>query len=178
MQRSDSHAQKSHQSVKNPVAIERERLGYNQELFAAVAEVSRVAVMHTEQGLVSNVPNRIYKGLGSPPGLLDHYQYWIRDTRTKNYVYLERGITRFLQPGCSEYGDWISFRMGISKSRIGFCKLFCIHPQILATFEGNWRSRSQFTPGMRRVLTSAGVGLDVVSNMELAMSRRGIGANG
>jgi hypothetical protein len=173
VQRSDTLASRSHQSVKNPVAIAREALGYNQELFAAVAEVSRIAVMHTEQGLITSVPERIYKTLGSPPGLRDHYQYWIRDTRIKNYVYLEKGIDLFLNPRCSGYGNWGEFRDRISRSRIGFCKLYCIHPQILSTFEKNWEERSQFTVGLRRVLVDAGMGRDTVANMEFAMGRRG-----
>lgn len=171
MQRSDTHAQKSHQMVKNPVAIAREQLGYNQELFAAVAEVSRVTVMHVEQGLVTNIPDRIYSALGRPPGLLDHYQYWMRDTRQKNYIYLERGVEKFLAVDKKEYGNWMAFRKEISGSKIGFCKLFCIHPEILATFENNWQGRTLFTPGMRAVLVSAGLALETIREMEFAMGR-------
>lgn len=172
MQRSDTQASKSHQSVKNPVTRIREELGYTQELFAAVAGVSRVAVMHTEQGLIKKVPDRIYKALDNPPGLDDHYRFWIRDTRLKNYPYLEKYIPGFLENSCDTYGNWDWFRKSISRSKAGFCKLYCIHPQVLANFEKSWMERGGLTIGMRVVLEDCGVPLDTIKNMEFAISRR------
>jgi transcriptional regulator with XRE-family HTH domain len=171
MQRSDTQALKNLQTIKNPVQLAREQQGYTQELLAAVAEVSRVLIVHVEQGLVKRVPKKIDRILDEP-GLENKFQWWVTDTRQKNYPHLERRLDKFIDPGCSEYGDWLGLRRGISWSKAGMCKLYCIHPQILANFEKGIERRIEFTRGMRLVLLGCGISLEVLKNMEFAMSRR------
>lgn len=141
----------------------------------AVAGISKPMVMHLEQGLVARVPNRVLEVLRPDPfsrrELDIQYQQWIRDTRTKNKPYLDAGIADFLCPGCVAYGDWVYLRSSISKSKAGFTKLYCLHPQILDTFESSVGSRIAFTPGMRSFLKGTGIDMDVVIQMEFALSR-------
>lgn len=176
MQRSDTLASRNLQTEINPIQLARVDLGYTQETLAAVAGVTKIFVQHLEFGMVVNPPYAILKQLRSDDVgfnyLKDAYSIWCCETRDKNSVYFTIPVERFLSPHCNEYGNWLTLRESISESRIGFCKLFCLHPQILSTFEKNWSVRTEFTPGMRELFKEAGIDRSIIARMDMALLRR------
>jgi hypothetical protein len=166
MQRSDSRALRNRQTRINPIQLARVNRGYTQDDLAAVARKSFIFIQHLESGLLPNVPNKILQELDIKK---EDYYEWCLETRQKNSVHLLNYLGGLIDPWEGEYGYWLAFRKKISDSKIGFCKLYCLHPQILATFEGNVWERSQLTPGMRSLFIDAGVGRDAIAAIDGAL---------
>ena len=132
-----------------------------QDDLAAVAEVSKPLIMRVEQGLISNVSISILDalyGVGESrlqAKALDAFDEWRKETRAKNIVYFLNRLER-----SDEFrGSWLSFRESICSSQVGFCKLYCIHPQVLRNFEKPKlvSKRRELSAYLKDVFSSAGI---------------------
>lgn len=150
----------------NPVQVRRELLGLSQESLAVAANVSRPLIMRIEQGLITGVSWAVLSQLHSHSSdkaqLKDDYDAWRVAVRLSNIHYV-RWIVESADDLWS--GDWKALRLCVNNSHIGFCKLYCIHPQVLSTFEKVERDR--LTPYMETVF-----GEELADKMNVKMGWR------
>lgn len=178
MQRHDTQAKENLQKKINPIVQARINRGYTQDDLAAVANRSKIFIQNLEFGIAgNNIPVRVLEELSDSSksgtkNLQNRYTQWIADTRLTNAEYLIAPVAKFCDYTENElFGDWLALRNAISTSKIGFCKLYCLHPQILATFENSWKSRTEFTPGMRELFRDCNFGVDTLRKMDNALLR-------
>lgn len=137
--------------MENPLTTARHQLHYTQHSVARELGYTNQMVLRAEQGLFTTVPPKLKAWasttLGSPPSEVEHmYQQYQKETRASNFSQLHMGYLNYLDmeiPSGSKEHPFVYFRACCSDSRVGFCKLLCLHPQILINwershFEGEW----------------------------------------
>lgn len=138
----------------NPLAKARKSLGLTQEELAHRAGVSKVLIMRLEQGLLTkptvSVLNALFRDPIEQAKALDDFDVWKVVVRKQNVGKLRAALVNW-------NGDWLVLRSGVADSKAGFCKLFCIHPQVLDNFESGIRDRRKLTGYLRSVFTDAGL---------------------
>lgn len=131
----------------------REELGLTQEQLADKSFLSRMYIQRLEQGLLSRVPsvvlNVLFDNSHDKQRAVADYELWQVYTRNNNADKLREAIKDW-------NGDWVVLRLAVADSKVGFCKLFCIHPQVLDTFEKKLSERTKLTPYLRQVLSDGG----------------------
>lgn len=153
------------QTRVHPIQLQRIRKELTQEQLAAVANVTKGLIMRIEQGLISGVTYEVLDALWPNDSLhqakaLDEVDKWREDTRAKNIEYFVTAVDKYTT------GGWMGFRTSVHPTAVGFCKLYCIHPQVLANFEKPHivNRRRGLSPYLREVFSSAGN--DVLEELE------------
>lgn len=139
----------------NPIKSLRESHGFSQHDLARLSDVSQQYILRLEQGLFTNVPNDVAEILVNPgppttsvwlppvatqeaiEELSIDYRKWQSKHRQSN-LHLLRDALLYLTTRPQDptlINQFPRFRLYTSESQIGFCKLFCLHPQVVKTFE-------------------------------------------
>lgn len=163
---------KNLQTAVNPIQRARLQHGYTQEELAAVAGVSKPLIMRIEQGLISNVAWPVLEALYpdsalAQSGALDAFDSWRADTRVKNIGYFVNRVEALGAGYSKDHGiSWLAFRESIHQSQAGFCKLYCIHPQVMRNFEKPKLvyERTELSKYLKDVFSSAGT--EIVNKLE------------
>lgn len=171
MQRSDTHALPNYQIRLNPVAALRLKMGLTQDQLATHTKYSMVYIQHLEFGILPNISPAVVTFLGDP-GLVSKYDDWITATRRINRIHLDDPVAAFVDSSSDLYGNWNLLRLSISDSRAGFCKLYCMHMNILAGFEKKWTEADRLSKGIRDIFFDCGIGKDTLRDMDLALRGR------
>ena len=148
------------QKEPHPVKARREQLRMTQAELAAVAKVSFPTVQRTEQGLMPSIPHDIYRALYGHDNGMKYIEFnfkvdaWKTSTRRVHKKYLD-----YLIEHPEEWYTWLEFREGVSTSKAGFCKLYCIHPHVLDHFEAPDKigKRTKLASKIREAFYDAGV---------------------
>lgn len=167
---------KNLQRDKNPIQVRREQLGMTQHVLHAVADCSFHTVQRVEQGLMPKVPytifDRLYGANFSYDGVNERYDDWKVSTRKANRKYLDYCIEN-----PELWFSWLDFRLLISESKAGFCKLYCIHPHVLDHFEAPDKvdKRTRLAPLIAKSFFDAGLS---VADIELIEQKLNWGVAG
>lgn len=171
MQRSDTHALPNYQTRLNPVAALRLKMGLTQDQLATRTHYSMIYVQHLEFGILPNISPAVITFLGDE-NLPKKYDEWISSTRRVNRIHLDDPVARFIDVSSDLYGNWNLLRLSVSDSKTGFCKLYCIHPNILYGFEKKWSRVDKLSKGIRDIFLDCGIGKDTLRDMDLALRSR------
>lgn len=169
----------------NPLKAQRELVNLSQQSLALKSDVSSQYILRLEQGLLTSPPYDVLKVLVNPgppyhdwlPPVAEQesigelevsYRDWQLGIRKSNLPQLRDAVIIFA--GSPEERDdqlinqFPRFRSLIHESKIGFCKLYCIHPQVLTTFES--KPRRHFTEYLRNVWVEAGLAEGEITMLE------------
>lgn len=153
------------------VQLRREQLGWTQKDLAELTELSFNTIQKTEQGLMPKLPTAILDALYSTPVAktdadLDYDADKVEVRRANSKHLLE-----LVEHPVLWDGSWLSLRGAVCDSAVGFCKLYCIHPQALMNFEKPHLigTRDKLSPYLRDVFISSGIGFEAVDKIEARM---------
>lgn len=108
----------------NPIKYERTLRSLTQANLAAQAHVTPQVVLNAEQGLYQSLPLSILLTLDLDP---DEYRSWVTAQRFRNQHQFDRRVIRSR--------DWLTFRLSVSPSFRGFCRLLVYQLSLLRDFE-------------------------------------------
>lgn len=160
--------------MENPLKRARESQNLTQEDIANRAVVGVQTVKKLEWGLFTTVNPAVLGALtavGDRPGtshaqieLERLYREWVISRRQEMLIPTRENIS-----ACRGWVSWIEFREMFSRSQVGFCKLFCMTPQVLQTWERGFDKgldRTRFTPYMYQMWLEVGLSDDEIATMQ------------
>lgn len=145
--------------VENPIRIIRKSLGLTQLRLASLANVSRMVVLRTEQGMYASIPEKLLTQLSKAAGfpvprsdIQPTYERWQREQRM-----LQEWVNNDFSTDLSGPRAFIKWRSTVApiSSAMGFCRLLCIHPNSLRSLESG--SSRTFPSQISSALTIAGI---------------------
>ncbi len=147
--------------MDNPLKLAREAQNLTQEELAALATVGVQTIKKLEWGLFTSINPEVLTVLTagtnkSRGGLTNEYEDWILSKRQEQLIPTRRNLD-----DCrGGWISWLEFRTMFSDSQVGFCKLFCVTPQVLQTWEAGFDKgfdRSSWTPYLRQLWEDVGL---------------------
>lgn len=152
----------------NPLKEQRELLGLTQEELADRCMISRDSVVKYEAGLLTNpswdILAVLYEKSLEKHNAIDNYYKWQVEIRKTHVDKLRAALKLY------KGGPFKDFRLLVSDSQIGFCKLYCIHPQVLRTFEKG-QHRNELSDQLRKVFLDAGLTWDEIYDLEEKLAK-------
>lgn len=168
---------------RNPIALRRKELQLNQDELANWTGLTKQYIQRVEQGTITRLSHSFMNSLcsGSTQRELNiaidalecSYLDWQNHVRSSNMLYVRNILVGGHINDSPWSGSWLELRKAISSSKMGFCKLYCIHPGVLDNFERR-DNRVALTPYMSTVLLSGGLEGELVELLEDRM--RGFGS--
>jgi transcriptional regulator with XRE-family HTH domain len=143
----------------NPFRLIRDQLGITQKTMSERSGVTIQVVTNLECGLYHKPPIAITTYLESidPDNTmleLDYYK-WVKDTRSDNSELFQSYLTPNIMESPDSYNgwSWLSFRLTITPSFRGFCRLLVYQPSMLQEYEAIGNNRG----AVNRALSGVGV---------------------
>lgn len=127
----------------NPYRSERLAHGLTQLALARECGITSQVIGNLEVGLFYKPPISVTNYFDDP-SLEQRYKVWVRNERALNALILERFLN---QPNDT---DWVTFRLAVSPSFRGFCRIIVFQPSMLKEFEDRGINRGALNIALKQ----------------------------
>lgn len=147
--------------MQNPITNYRQLNQLTQEQLANLCHVTPQVVLLAEAGIWTTLPPKLRHVTHVTPK--DYHAYQVAK-RKANRVQLENAALAFNPPVAGVHPH-VNFRLLISGSLMGYCKVLAINPTIVRNYERGSRRRV-IHPLIKQYLADAGLEKELISDLE------------